>query len=886
MAFENLTFGKSVLNLRTERGWSQFNLARRSDVHERSIRNWESGKPIDRDKAEVLADVFGLTGSHHTEFLALADRQSGRLPEAAVPIPAATRALPRHSAHFTGRRAELGLLQDAVASSNESAGTPVICVIHGISGVGKTQLARKFAHQEADRYAGGQFAVNLYGHSAEHRPVEPKDVLSALLLAAGAQPGTIPETLEGRETAWRTWTAQHKVLLLLDDAPDADHVLPLLPGSGANLVLITTRNWLDELSDACDVPVGPMPDSDAAELFVKGADRPGMDPASMEVTGLLDLFYGMPIIITALSGQLKKQRFLRPSDLRERLKKAGGPLQVRFAGRTTVRDALALSYKNLDDELRRVFRYLALHPGPDFDAYAVAALCSQGGHVGRVLDDLDDIFGFHLLDEVGPGRYRLHGLIDEYARDLVGKDPAGDREAAERGLLGYYLDMARAADWLISGRLPTGVSSPPSAPEPALGDRDEAFDWMDQHASHLHAGALLAYRRGYLEYATLISAFMEEYLLRRGHWDQALDLHQLALDAAGTDDLPARARALHGMGTILFQRVDLEAAERCQREALALYERAEDKAGQARALRRLGSIDHARGDYPACTRTWQRTLDLFLELGDARGVAALQTRLGVVQHETGDMVAAFRMYGAARDAAAEFDDQVALGDALCYLGEIHAEWGQFEESFDELRRAIEVYGGLRDNWNVAGGRYFLGAALRKGGRPAEARVELDAALAWYQACADEYDEAGVRDQIGRLLIDLGELDEAAPQLAEALRLYDAHEGGAVRGEVLNSLGELALARARALAAVPFPAALPGALASVHLTDAFGHFQQAYDLAMARHVPREQARASEGLGHVLRLRREPEAAAWFRTAHDLYSRLGFPAASRLRDEGLA
>jgi tetratricopeptide (TPR) repeat protein len=634
-----------------------------------------------------------------------------------------------------------------------------------------------------------------------------------------------------------------------------------------------------------------MPDADAALLLTRVAGRPGLDPASAEVTSLLDLFFGMPIIITALGGQLKKYRTLRPSDLRARLGRRGGPLRVWVSERDTVRDVLELSYRNLSPGLQLLFRYLALHPGPDFDSYAAAALvgATEGG---SVLAGMDDLFGFHLIDEVAPERYRFHGLIREYARELVSADPRPDRETAERRLLGYYLHMARVADGLLGAGIPTGVTDEYAAAPmecPELASRVDAFAWLEDHAGHLHAAAGYALGYGYREYATLIPAFMAEYLVRHGHWNQGIDLHKLALEAAGDEDLPGRARALYHLGYLLYLKGNLDGGETRMRTALELYEQVGDRVGQARALRRLGSIQVIRGDYAGGGRVWQRALDIFSELDDKRAGADMLGRLGVVLHENGDMDAAFEAHSAARDACALLDDPIGQANALCYLGEIYMEQGQFDESLRNLRQGIEIYDSLGDDWNVAGARYFLGVALRAAGRLAEARAELDAALVVYRKMDDKFDEAGVLNQIGLLLAASGDFDSAELTLEMAMRLYDERSSESGRLEVLSSQGELTLARARSLAAVPAAALATGrvaALVQALATAAFELFRQAHDIATEKKVPREQARASEGIGHALRLAgRTSDAAAWLSEAHALYEKLGFPAAARLIDEGL-
>jgi hypothetical protein len=89
---------------------------------------------------------------------------------------------------------------------------------------------------------------------------------------------------------------------------------------------------------------------------------------------------------------------------------------------------------------------------------------------------------------------------------------------------------------------------------PELASRDDAFGWLENHARHLHAAAVHAFARGYREYATPIPAFMAEYLVRRGHWSQGLDLHELALEAAGEEDLPGRARALLNLADLWYHK--------------------------------------------------------------------------------------------------------------------------------------------------------------------------------------------------------------------------------------------------------------------------------------------------------------------------------------------
>lgn len=89
--------------------------------------------------------------------------------------------------------------------------------------------------------------------------------------------------------------------------------------------------------------------------------------------------------------------------------------------------AFDLSYRALPASRRRLFRYLGLHPGPDFDVRAAAALGNLTlVHARRTLADLCER---RLIVDCGT-RYRIPDLIAEHARRLAVEEPAVLRAAA------------------------------------------------------------------------------------------------------------------------------------------------------------------------------------------------------------------------------------------------------------------------------------------------------------------------------------------------------------------------------------------------------------------------------------------------------------------------
>jgi transcriptional regulator with XRE-family HTH domain len=308
-----LSFAGLLRQLRAEAKLTQEELAEAAGVSAGSVSNLERGitRIAHKDTGVLLAGALNLPDPVRALFVAAA---RGKAPPAEVlaarhegskAFAAATQALPRDIAAFTGRQAELGRLMGALTAVATDGGVVGIHAIDGMAGIGKTAFAVHAAHRLTGAFPDGQFFLPLHAHTAGQRPVDPADALSSLLLAAGVPAAQIPPTLGARAAQWRGQVAGKKILVLLDDAAGHEQVRPLLPGTAGSLVLITSRRRLAALEDATVISLDSLTPHEAAVLLVRLAGRPGLHTSDAAVGEINRLCGYLPLAMGMLASKLR-----------------------------------------------------------------------------------------------------------------------------------------------------------------------------------------------------------------------------------------------------------------------------------------------------------------------------------------------------------------------------------------------------------------------------------------------------------------------------------------------------------------------------------------------------------------------------------------------------
>jgi DNA-binding SARP family transcriptional activator len=653
--------------------------------------------------------------------------------------------LPGASASFTGRADQLRRL-DKVLGGPTSAPAVVISAIGGTAGVGKTTLAVHWAHQVADRFPDGQLFVNLRGFGGARDPSQspgdptgqamaPAEAIRTFLDALQVPTERVPATLEAQVGLYRSLLAGRRMLILLDNARDADQVRPLLPSTPGSLVLVTSRNQLTGLvatDGAQPLTLDLLPDPEARELLSRriGAGRLAAEPAAVDE--IIDRCAGLPLALALVAARAAIHPGHSLGGIAAALREG---LDAFSTGDTTtdVRAVFSWSYQALRLGARRLFRLLALHPGPDAARPAAASL--TGLPAGQVTALLAELTHSHLLTEHLPGRYTFHDLLRAYAAELVQTEDSDDeRHTATHRMVDHYLHTAHTAAILLDPhryRVATEPPSPGVTPE-ELADREQAQVWFTTEHPVLLAVPAIAYRAGLDRLAWQLTTATAVHLYRRGHYHDMVESQDIALRAAqrlADPAMQARSRRNLAYPLFLLGRLDDAAAhlERAlelsrdlddpvatayvhlafsdlrdaqgsdrhvtidhARQALELFEIGGSRTGQARALNVIGWEYSRLGDYQQAIASCRRALVLQEEIGDRHDQSITWDSIGYTYHQLGDYQQAIASYQQALALLREYGDRLNEAETLDRLGDSYQAVGQPDDARTVWRNATTI----------------------------------------------------------------------------------------------------------------------------------------------------------------------------------------------------
>jgi tetratricopeptide (TPR) repeat protein len=525
------------------------------------------------------------------------------------------------------------------------------------------------------------------------------------------------------------------VLVVLDNARDAEQVRPLLPGSPTCVVVITSRDQLVDLvtwEGARPINLDAFDLSDALALLVRRIGQHRMDDDPEAVIHLLDRCARLPLAVAIVAARLELNPRLSIRMLADELAGESTRLDVLDELRTVV----ASSYQHLDPASAQMFRLLGLHPGAEASTSAAASLA--GIPVDQARTTLNELTQAHLFLEVEPGRFAFHDLLRAYAMtQTAAVDTAAARRAATHRLLDHLLHTSFAAGEFIVAPYQDIYPDKPPQPGVAVGaiqNYQHAKSWFAAEHQNLLLAIEHAAQQEFDVHTWKLAWSLSAFLDWQGHWQDLLNLEGSilsAVDRTGDDFARARVHVLLGW---MSARIG--------------------NSGQAQ--------DHACQSLKLCRKIGDG-------LGEASSHFVLAMAFGVMREEQASLEHAQR-------ALDFFHSQENLGwQARTHrvFAWVRGQCGNHSEALKHCEQALHLLrqiGG--SHYELATLENMLAWTRHHLGDHDEAIAHYGNAIAMYQELADHYNEAEVFRRVGDTLLAAGRVVGARASWLRAMDIID------------------------------------------------------------------------------------------------------------------
>jgi len=413
--------------------------------------------------------------------------------------------------------------------------------------------------------------------------------------------------------------------------------------------------------------------------------------------------------------------------------------------------AFELSYRQLPVEHARLFRLLSLNPGPDASTHAVAVLAGTDRDAAR--RDLQHLARAHLVEAGTPhGRWRMHDLVRSFSDRLAAEDE--ERRPVLTDLFTWYTRSVDVADQVMRpGRIRPDLGAAPGPAPAAFSDRNKALAWCEAEQPNLVAVVHNGVSEGMGHLVWTIPLSMWGFLTQTLSWDQWIEAHHVAADAA------ARCGAHSGQGWLLNNLgTGYRAIGRPERSRAAFAAGLDvrrglgDLHGQADSLKDMAMTARVWEDWDEALRLSYEALDVMARVtvpersGNAAALDIIAVSLAHLDRLDEAAEAAAGALAIWEDLDGRRDDRAWARCKLLHAG-IARRRAEYGPSIGHCLEAREVFERINDTRDEAEVLCTLGELYVATDDPASARVHWQRAVELYERLGDT---AAVEALIGDL----------------------------------------------------------------------------------------------------------------------------------------
>ncbi|WP_250445371.1 tetratricopeptide repeat protein, partial [Actinotalea sp. C106] len=603
---------------------------------------------------ELVRDVLLVLGLDDHEASAVLDRLQVELGRGEwSDVVEARDDLPAPPPHLVSRP---GPARAVLAAVEEGAG---VVLVEGSPGSGKSQLVRDVAATLlSHRPRLGVLYADLRGFHPDRRPPRPDVVMGAFLRLLGTPARTVPLGTASRREALRRALTERPAVVVLDDVPDAEHLVHLAPGAGT-VVLATSRTRLD-VPGARHVVVEPLEVDEAVDLLARVVGRARVETERTAAHELARATGLLPLAVEVTAARVAARPGWSLTDHVEATLQRRGALRLDDAVRAT----LEQSYVALRSPAQKALRLLATQPLPAIDVDELAALI--GGDVLEASSAQAELEAWHLVAQDDTGRLRLHDLVRTFGAERSHEeDPPSARSRAVDRLRTLWVTRSRAATRVVH---PSAEDTSPTSAA-LLPSPETAREWLDRGgdaALLLTAPETSPSARHVMD----LASSLHWWLTSAGVWHPGRTLHERALEAArrsgsGRAELDARL----ALGMLLVHLADWPQAEELLTTAYeGLLPLDEDAA--CKALNALAILAVQTGRLDDGIEHFRQLVELRATAGRPAEAAPARDNLGIALRRAGRLEEALVEHRRAAEEAAAVGEALLEAAALTNLADV------------------------------------------------------------------------------------------------------------------------------------------------------------------------------------------------------------------------
>jgi len=478
----------------------------------------------------------------------------------------------------------------------------------------------------------------------------------------------------------------------------------------------------------------------------------------------------------ALTGaKLRARPSWTPVDLLSYLR--AGSLDTISGGSGRLQAMFDLSYQGLPPHARHLYCLLAMHPGPEITVHSAAALA--GTDVAAALAGMELLQDQHLLKQPIAGRYTFHDLLRRHARQMAEADVSAEvRKGAAARLLDHCIVYSTAAvDTLYpieQDRRLTPESPSPATPEVDFGGPDAARKWLDAEAASLIAACLSDQATEHPALCQRLAEALYRFLEVSGRHREAVAVHTAAACGAHVrGDQNGEAKALTNRAGAHWHLGDYAQAVEDNQRALELY-RLSDAAPrlEGQALTNLGVAYEMLDRHDEALDCVKQALALFEAANDHASQAAALHNLASIRTHTGDSAEALAFQAQGLALARDVGDPILIAYSLSTLGSLHHKLGRRAEAREYLQSALTLADENGHQALLLICLNSLGDCIRVDD-PGKALDYHHKAFAIAAEVGDRFGQAAAQERIGDSLRGLGDLQQARQHWRHALEITAA-----------------------------------------------------------------------------------------------------------------